>query len=667
MTPPSAPGSPAPGDRIGRFLLIEQLGQGGMGVVYRAMEENLGREVALKVIAPLFAHDPDFRRRFTREARAQARLESSHVVAVYAHGEEDGHLYLASQLIPGGDLGHLIRSEGVPTLVEALEIIEQVASGLADAHDAGLVHRDIKPGNVLVRRRPGSVRAYLTDFGIARDMNAEATRFSAAAAGTPTYMAPELHGGARAGASTDLYALGCLLWVALTGAPPYRGMSEYQLVAAHVRQPVPQLAGAGAMVGATNRILRTAMAKEPAERYQRAAEMSADLQAALRLPVTPGAAVPEGRGGTALRPVAERATGARPVPPRAAAPPPAPKVSPVVPPGAPRSVPGVSSGSAPGSAPAPVTAVTPPGTVPPPVPGFAAPAGAPAPGPPTGPMPGPMPSGPMPSGSMPSGPSGPSGPIASYPPVPRRPRWTWWALALLAALAAAGVGVGVALLLRDGGGSADGDPAFLDLEPEEMVRAAERDMSVIDTARIQGEFDEGSDVTSIDVTSTTRGDCRGTLTSQESGGSAEILQVGDALYLRADEKFWAASTNAATAALVVPLIGDRWVLDDSMTESIEAFCDLDELLERDGRENATATLLETTELDGTPVVRVEQATSGQREVLTIRAEAPHHVLRIDENDDAFFTFSELDEDVDITAPGADEIFDLERYLDDLGS
>jgi len=270
---PGDPGAPASvGARIGRFRILEQLGQGGMGVVYRAMEENLGREVALKVIAPLFAHDPEFRERFTREARAQASLESAHVVAVYAHGEEDGHLYIASQLISGGDLGHLIRTEGVPSLVEALEIIEQVTSGLADAHDAGLVHRDIKPGNVLVRRRPGSVRAYLADFGIARRMNADATRFSSTAAGTPSYMAPELHGGARASAVSDLYALGCLLWVTLTGRPPYLGDSEYQLIAAHVRDPVPQLAGTSAMVHATNRILRTAMAKDPADRYQRAAD-----------------------------------------------------------------------------------------------------------------------------------------------------------------------------------------------------------------------------------------------------------------------------------------------------------------------------------------------------------------------------------------------------------
>uniref|UniRef100_UPI003F4BBC6B serine/threonine-protein kinase n=1 Tax=Nocardioides sp. SYSU DS0651 TaxID=3415955 RepID=UPI003F4BBC6B len=310
MAPSSAPGYPGPGARIGRFRIMEQLGQGGMGVVFRAMEENLGREVALKVIAPLFAHDPEFRARFTREAQAQASLESVHVVAVYAHGEEDGYLYIATQLIPGGDLGELIRTEGTPSLVDALDVIEQVASGLADAHAAGLVHRDIKPGNVLVRRRPGAYRAYLADFGIARRMNADATRFSATVAGTPAYMAPELHGGAKASVVTDIYALGCVLWVALTGTPPYQARSEYELVAAHLREPVPQLAGESPMVHAANRILRIAMAKEPSERYSTAAEMGADLQAALRMPVAPGVAVPQGKGRTAIRPVRHEPAGA---------------------------------------------------------------------------------------------------------------------------------------------------------------------------------------------------------------------------------------------------------------------------------------------------------------------------------------------------------------------
>ena len=304
-----ASGYPAPGARIGRFRIMEQLGQGGMGVVFRALEENLGREVALKVIAPHFAHDPDFRERFTREARAQASLESAHVVAVYAHGEEGGYLYIASQLILDGDLGQLIRSAGVPPLVDALDVIEQVASGLSDAHEAGLIHRDIKPGNVLVRLRGNSVRAYLADFGIARRIDADATRLGSSAVGTPSYMAPELHGGAPASVATDVYSLGCLLWVALTGTPPYTGSSEYQIVGAHISQPVPQLTGTSPMVQATNRILRFAMAKEPAQRYRSAAAMRADLQAALRLPAHPGAAPAEQAGATALRPGTPRGGG----------------------------------------------------------------------------------------------------------------------------------------------------------------------------------------------------------------------------------------------------------------------------------------------------------------------------------------------------------------------
>ncbi|WGY02451.1 serine/threonine-protein kinase [Nocardioides sp. QY071] len=591
---PGDPGAPAAvGARIGRFRILEQLGQGGMGVVYRAMEENLGREVALKVIAPLFAHDPEFRERFTREARAQASLESAHVVAVYAHGEEDGYLYIASQLIPGGDLGQMIRSQGVPSLVEALEIIEQVTSGLADAHDAGLVHRDIKPGNVLVRRRPGSVRAYLADFGIARRMNADATRFSSSTAGTPSYMAPELHGGARASAVSDLYALGCLLWVTLTGRPPYRGDSEYQLIAAHVRDPVPQLAGTSPMVNATNRILRTAMAKDPAERYQRAGEMSADLQAALRLPVTPGAAQPEERGATALRPAP------RPVAPTSPTPP------------------------TPAPTPAPAT------TMPPPPP----------------PAPTPL-------------------PFAAAASPPRRTGpgvRTWILLTVLAVLVAAGIGVAVALLTRDGG-TGGSDDGFLDQPAKDIVRASEKDMAVVETARIRGEFADGEDTVEVDVVSTTRGDCKGKLTSTTSGGSADVLHVGDTTWLRADAKFWDGVVGAGTAAFVLPLIGDKWVVDDSMADSTEAFCDLDELLERDGREDAVAKNLGTTTVGGEKGVRIEQTEGTEREVLTIRVAEPHYVLRIDESEVDHFEFSEIDKDATIEAPDPDLILDLDKLL-----
>lgn len=613
MPPSSPPPEPAPGTRIGRFLLLEQLGQGGMGVVFRAREENLGREIALKVIAPLFAHDPEFRERFTREARAQASLESAHVVAVYAHGEEDGYLYIASQLIPGGDLGHLIRNDGPPTLVEALELIEQVASGLSDAHDAGLVHRDIKPGNVLVRRRPGSIRAYLADFGIARRMNADATRFSTTTAGTPSYMAPELHGGAKAGPSTDIYALGCVLWVALTGTPPYQGMSEFQLIAAHVREPVPQLEGDSAMVHATNRILRTAMAKEPAERYQSAAEMGSDLQAALRLPITPGAAVPEGKGATALRPVV-RPTGARPAPSPTPAPSPAPS-----------------------PAPGPTT--------------------PPAPRPTSAPRPAPVPA-PTPAPAPPA--------WLSSTPTPRRTRGGrgWWIAGGIAAAVALTGGIGAALLTSGDDPDDPSGEAFLELEPREILQAAERDMSVIRTARIRGQFGDGSDTITVDVTATTSGDCTGTMKSASSGGTAEILRVGETVYIRADEAFWNASTgDPTTTTLILGVIGDKWVAENSLLESTEAFCDLDEFLERDGREDATATRVGTSSIGGQETVQVELAEGSQREVLDVRVEEPHYLMRIEESEVDRFEFSDFDKDVAIEKPGSGEIFDLQRYLD----
>ncbi|MCX6398343.1 MAG: serine/threonine-protein kinase [Propionibacteriales bacterium] len=590
-------GDPAPGSRIGRFRILEQLGQGGMGVVYRAMEENLGREVALKVIAPLFAHDPEFRERFTREARSQASLESAHVVAVYAHGEEDGYLYIASQLIPGGDLGHLIRTEGIPSLVDALEIIEQVTSGLSDAHDAGLVHRDIKPGNVLVRRRPGSVRAYLADFGIARQMNADATRFSSSTVGTPSYMAPELHGGAKASASTDIYALGCLLWVALTGTPPFQGTSEYQLIAAHVKSPVPQLAGTSPMLNATNRILRTAMAKDSSERYQSAAEMSADLQAALRLPVTPGAAVPDDKGATAMRPV-HRPVQPAPVQPAAAQPA--------------------------AARPSPVTAHAP---------------ANPSPTPPA---------------------------FLGAPPAGRRTSSKrWWVVGGVAAAIALGGGVGAALLTT---GEDDPEGAdFLAMDPKEIIQAAEKDMSVLEAARITGQFeDDQGDTITVDVTATSSGNCSGTMKSAASGGTAEILRVDEQLYLRADRPFWEATGDPDTATLILAVLGDKWVVENSLLESTEAFCDLDEFLERDGRENAEAKDLGEGEVGGQKTVRIEQAEGSQREVLDVRVAEPHYLLRIEESDVDHFEFADFDKEVAIKAPDGDDIVPLRQYLDTIG-
>ncbi len=289
-------GYPAEGESIGPYRIVRRIGGGGMGVVFEADDESLNRKVALKVISPHLAENDDFRARFTREAQAQASLDSSHVVHVYAHGVDDGCLYIAAQLIPDGDLGQMLASYGAPPVRVGLDVMAQVAEGLADAHAVGLIHRDIKPANVLLRRRENSVQAYLGDFGIARQVGAEHTHTGTSTIGTPSYMAPELHTGGKAGVETDVYSLGCLLWATLSGRAPYAGTSEYQIVTAHLEQPIPQLPEDGPLATEINRILRTAMAKDPAERYRSAVDLRDDLRQARTLPDT---ATPVEKGAAA--------------------------------------------------------------------------------------------------------------------------------------------------------------------------------------------------------------------------------------------------------------------------------------------------------------------------------------------------------------------------------
>lgn len=280
-------GYPDPGEMLGNFRLGRRLGLGGMGIVFEALDTQLNRRLALKVISPHLADDEAFRARFRREAQAQASLDSPHVVQVYSHGEIDGHLYIATQLVPDGDLGAMIQAHGAPPVRLALDVIAQVADGLADAHAAGLIHRDIKPANVLLRRRGAGLSAYLADFGIARQVDASSLTTAGETIGTPTYMAPELHTGGSAGVTSDVYSLGCLLWAALSGRAPYAGTSDFQIVTAHFEQPIPQLEETSELARETNRVLRTAMAKEPEGRYPGVGLMRADLRAALELPEGP--------------------------------------------------------------------------------------------------------------------------------------------------------------------------------------------------------------------------------------------------------------------------------------------------------------------------------------------------------------------------------------------
>ncbi len=292
------------GTVIGPYRIVREIGGGGMGVVYEAADDALDRTVALKIISPRLAASDDFRARFTREARLLAALDSPQVVHVYAHGEVDGQLYLATQLIPDGDLGAMLRQYGAPPVRVALDLVAQVAAGVAAAHEGGMIHRDIKPANILLRRRGTTLAAYVGDFGIARRLDGEATHASrTGTVGTPSYMAPELHTGGAAGVASDIYSVGCLLWAALSGHAPYRGTTDGEVVCAHLEQPVPQLPGRSPLVSEVNRILRTAMAKDPADRYATSAQLSDDLLGATNLP-SKGAARSRrstGAGGHARR------------------------------------------------------------------------------------------------------------------------------------------------------------------------------------------------------------------------------------------------------------------------------------------------------------------------------------------------------------------------------
>lgn len=262
------------GEELGPYRITRELGAGGMGVVFEAVEQGLGRRVALKVLAVQLADEPEFRARFVREATVLARSDSPHIIQVYSHGEHDGCLYLATQFVPGGDLAARVATEGVPTPQIALEIAAQVATALADAHAVGVIHRDVKPHNVLLRPGQGQVHAYLCDFGIARDDESALTA-TGVVAGTYAYLAPERFRGEPATPLSDVYALGCLLWFLLTGRPPYDG-GLVQLAQQHELAAVPQLPGAPERL---NAFLRRSMAKDPADRPPSAAAAAAELRA----------------------------------------------------------------------------------------------------------------------------------------------------------------------------------------------------------------------------------------------------------------------------------------------------------------------------------------------------------------------------------------------------
>ena len=229
------------GSVLAGYLIEGLIGRGGMGAVYRAQEQGLGRKVALKVIAPDLADDSRFRERFLRESRVAASLDHPHVVPIFNAGEENGSLFLAMRYVDGTDLGHLLEEEGALDSVRAIALLEQVAEALDAAHEQGLVHRDVKPSNVLISRAGGKEHCYLADFGLTkRTGSLSGVSAPGDVVGTLEYVAPEQITGDEVDTRADLYSLGCVLYESLTGQSPFPRATDVALLWAHVHEePTP--------------------------------------------------------------------------------------------------------------------------------------------------------------------------------------------------------------------------------------------------------------------------------------------------------------------------------------------------------------------------------------------------------------------------------------------
>ena len=272
------------GEVFAGFRVEEILGRGGMGWVYRVHDLALDRERALKVLDPALAQDDAFRQRFQRESQMAAKIEHPAVVPVYQAGEEDGRLFIVMRLIRGPDLQNLVDREGPLDRRRTAKIVTAVAGGLDAAHKNGIVHRDVKPANVLLELGAEGERVYLTDFGIGRPSDAAGAGLTSTGEviGTADYIAPEQIRGARADARSDIYTLGCVASFLLTGEPPFARENQLATLYAHANaeRPRPTLLEPGLPEGIDDVIVR-ATAIEPAERYASAGEFGAALTQAL--------------------------------------------------------------------------------------------------------------------------------------------------------------------------------------------------------------------------------------------------------------------------------------------------------------------------------------------------------------------------------------------------
>lgn len=273
--PPAAPpaAEPAVGDTFADHRIDALIARGGMAVVFRATDLALDRTVALKLMRPGIAQDAGSRARFERECRMAAAVDHPRVVPIYRAGAQEDRLYLTMRFIDGTDLRRLVVDQGALEAWRAVDIAAQVADALDAAHRHRLVHRDVKPGNVLLASAGARDTAYLTDFGVGRLTDAQAGTMTSpgAALGTADYMAPEQAEGAEVDARADVYSLACVLFEALSGNVPYERDTQLETLYAHVHQPPPELLSLRPdLPPALGSVIRRAMAKRPDDRYESA-------------------------------------------------------------------------------------------------------------------------------------------------------------------------------------------------------------------------------------------------------------------------------------------------------------------------------------------------------------------------------------------------------------
>lgn len=286
------PAKVLPGTVFAGYRIERVLGSGGMGTVYVAVHPRLPRRDALKVLAPQYSADPEFRARFIREAELAGRLDHPNIIGVYDRGIEEERLWIAMRFMDCSDAAALVRNRTEALSLErVLHIVDSVARGLDHAHRAGILHRDVKPANILVETIPGQPdRVAITDFGIAKAAAATALTETGSVLATIAYAAPEQLTGAAIDHRADVYSLGCTLYELLTGAKPFPRATTAAVMMAHLHEPPPRASQAiPELPSSIDDVIARALAKDPLQRYPTCEALAAAAQSALGVPLEPGA------------------------------------------------------------------------------------------------------------------------------------------------------------------------------------------------------------------------------------------------------------------------------------------------------------------------------------------------------------------------------------------